>query len=97
MDRFGIDMFMPTDKRVATIVKLCERGHAQKIVLSHDTSCYMDWFPEEMLKTAAPKWNFLHIPDDVVPALRASGVPEDQVRAMTVDNPRRIFEAQGAY
>jgi phosphotriesterase-related protein len=97
MDRFGIDMFMPTDKRVATIVKLCERGHARKIVLSHDTSCYMDWFPEGMIESAAPKWHYLHIPDDVVPALRQAGVPEDQVRAMTVDNPRHIFEAQGAY
>jgi phosphotriesterase-related protein len=97
MDRFGLEQFLPTEKRVATIVKLCERGHAQKIVLSHDTSCYMDWYPEELLKAAAPKWSFLHIPDDVIPALRASGVPDDQIRAMTIDNPRRIFEAQGSY
>jgi phosphotriesterase-related protein len=97
MDRFGLEQLLPTEKRVATIVKLCERGHAQKIVLSHDTSCYMDWYPWEMLKAAAPKWNFLHIPDDVTPALRAAGVPDDQIRAMTTDNPRRIFEAQGSY
>jgi phosphotriesterase-related protein len=97
MDRFGIDMYMPTEKRVATIAKLCQRGHANKIVLSHDTSCYIDWFPVEMLKGAAPNWHYLHIPDDVVPALRSSGVPDDQIRAMTVDNPRRIFEAQGGY
>ena len=44
-----------------------------------------------------PRWHFLHIPDDVVPALRAAGVSDAQVRAMTVDNPRRIFETQGAY
>jgi phosphotriesterase-related protein len=97
MDRFGLDQFLPTEKRVATIVKLCERGHAGKIVLSHDASCYMDWYPQEMLAAAAPKWGFLHIPDDVVPALRAGGVPEDQIGAMTIDNPRRIFEVQGAY
>jgi phosphotriesterase-related protein len=97
MDRFGLDMYMPTDKRVATIVKMCERGYADKIVLSHDTSCYIDWFPAEMIKAAAPKWHYLHIPDDVVPALRAAGVPEDQMQAMTTGNPRRIFEAQGGY
>ncbi|MBI5283734.1 MAG: phosphotriesterase [Chloroflexi bacterium] len=97
MDRFGIDSFLPTDKRVATIVKLCERGHAGSIVLAHDASCYIDWFEQAMLQAAMPRWHYLHIPDDVVPALRAAGVGEEQVRQMTTGNPRRIFEAQGAY
>ena len=97
MDRFGIDSMLPTDKRVATIVKLCEKGHAANIVLSHDTSCYIDWFPEDLVKQAMPRWHFLHVSDDVVPALRASGVPDDQIDLMTTGNPRRIFERQGAY
>ncbi len=97
MDRFGIDSALPTDKRVATIAKLCERGRAEKMVLSHDTSVYIDWFPAEMIKQAMPRWHFLHISDDVIPALKAAGVSEAQIRAMTVDNPRRIFEMQGAY
>jgi len=33
----------------------------------------------------------------VIPALRESGVSEQQIRSMTVDNPRRIFEQQGTY
>lgn len=97
MDRFGIDSFLPTDKRVATIVKLCERGHAGSMVLAHDASCYIDWFEEALVRAAMPRWHFLHISDDVVPALRAAGVTEEQIRQMTVDNPRRVFEAQGAY
>ena len=43
------------------------------MVLSHDTMCYIDWYPEEM-RAALPDYNYLHIPDDVVPALRAAGV-----------------------
>ena len=97
MDRFGIDSLLPTDRRVATIVKLCERGHAGSIVLAHDASCYIDWFEQAMLQAAMPRWHYLHIPDDVVPALRAAGVSEEHVRQMTTGNPRRIFEAQGAY
>lgn len=96
MDRFGLHQFMPTDRRVATIAKLCERGHASQMVLSHDAMCYIDWFPEEM-RAALPDFNYLHIPDRVLPALRAAGIPDDQIRAMTVENPRRVFEAQGAY
>lgn len=96
MDRFGLHQFMPTDRRVATIAKLCERGHANHMVLSHDAMCYIDWFPEEM-RAAFPDFNYLHIPDRVLPALRGAGIPDDQIRAMTVENPRRVFEAQGAY
>jgi phosphotriesterase-related protein len=97
MDRFGIDAFLTAEKRVATIAKLCERGHAPKIVLSHDTSCYIDWYPPELLKPATPNWHFLYISDEIIPALKKAGVSDDQVRTMTVGNPRRIFEAQGAY
>lgn len=97
MDRFGIDSFLPAARRVATIASLCERGHAAQMVLGHDTSCYIDWFEAAMVKAAAPNWNFLHISDDVIPALRQSGVSDAQIATMTVENPRRIFEQQGAY
>ncbi|HEY8766924.1 MAG TPA: phosphotriesterase-related protein [Dehalococcoidia bacterium] len=97
MDRFGIDIFLPTPQRVATIAKMCELGYAEKMVLSHDASCYFDWADPKLLGAMLPKWNFNHIPDDVIPALRAAGVTEDQITTMTVENPRRIFEKQGAY
>jgi phosphotriesterase-related protein len=97
MDRFGLDMILPGEKRVATIAALCERGRADRMVLSHDACCHIDWFPKEMVRGMAPRWNFRHIPDEVVPALRKAGVSEEHIRAMTVDNPRRIFEQQGGY
>jgi len=93
MDRFGVDLILPTKQRVDTIVELCRRGWARQMVLSHDACCHIDWFPGQEVKTLAPNWNFCHIPDDVVPALREAGVSDDDVRAMTVDTPRRIFEA----
>ena len=97
MDRFGIDSILPTEKRVSTIVKLCEQGRADRMVLAHDASCYIDWFDPALVRQAVPRWTFLHIPDDVVPALRGAGVSDAQIRTMTVDNPRRIFDVQGAY
>ncbi len=99
MDRFGLDMILPTEKRVATIAALCERGFSSQMVLSHDACCHIDFFPgsHEQLTAGAPNWNFRHIPCDVVPALRKVGVTEEQIRALTIDNPRRMFEAQGAY
>jgi phosphotriesterase-related protein len=97
MDRFGVDIFLAGDKRVATIVSMCEMGYAEKMVLSHDAACHFGWAEPALLKSVVPNWHFNHIPDDVIPALRAAGVTDAQITAMTVDNPRKIFEKQGSY
>ena len=95
MDRFGLDMFNPTADRVATIAALVEQGYADRMVLAHDAACYMDYFSGDvaqgLLDQAAPNWNFNHIPDQVLPALRDAGVAEADIDAMLVDNPRRYF------
>jgi phosphotriesterase-related protein len=97
MDRFGVDVYLPTPNRVATIAKMCELGYAEKMVLSHDASCYFGWVDPPLREKILPNWHYNHIPDDVIPALKQAGVTEEQVRTMTVENPRRIFERQGAY
>lgn len=97
MDRFGLDAYLSTADRVATVATMCERGHADRMVLSHDASCYFDALPEATLPIALPNWHYLHIHNDVIPALRARGVTDEQLTTMLVDNPRRIFTAQGGY
>jgi phosphotriesterase-related protein len=101
MDRFGIDTVLAPDKRIATVATLCERGWADRMVLSHDACCHLDFFPKDLfdsgMRAQLPNWNFRHIPDDVVPALRKAGVTEAALRQLTVDNPRRVFNGQGAY
>ena len=97
MDRFGVDIFMPTPNRVATIAKMCEMGYAGQMVLSHDAACHFGWADAPLLKAVVPNWHFNHIPDDVLPALRSAGVTKEQITMMTVDNPRKVFERQGAY
>lgn len=97
MDRFGIDLILPFEDRVNTVAAMCERGHADKMVLSHDANCYFDALPGELSSVAAPNWHYLHIHHDVIPALRQRGVTENQLRTMLVDNPRKIFEHQGNY
>jgi phosphotriesterase-related protein len=44
-----------------------------------------------------PNWNHFHILDHVLPALRQAGVTDEQIRLMTVEKPRRIFENVGSY
>jgi phosphotriesterase-related protein len=43
-----------------------------------------------------PKWNYTHITDDVLPALRERGVTDEQIAAMLVDNPARYFSGASA-
>lgn len=97
MDRFGVDAILSFEDRVNTVATMCERGHADRMVLSHDASCYFDALPEATLPVALPNWHYLHIHDDVLPALRRRGVSEEQLTAMLVDNPRRIFSTRGGY
>ncbi|MHB8440269.1 MAG: phosphotriesterase family protein [Acidimicrobiales bacterium] len=97
MDRFGVDVYCPTAERVQTVASLCEQGLADKMVLSHDAACHIDWFDENMLHQAVPNWHFLHISRDVLPALRERGVSEQQISAMLVDAPRRILDHAPGY
>jgi phosphotriesterase-related protein len=91
MDRFGLDLITPFEDRVGTVAALCERGYADRMVLSHDASCYIDWFAPEAIPRFAPAWHYEHIFDQVLPALRERGVTQSQIQAMLVDNPRRYF------
>jgi phosphotriesterase-related protein len=91
MDRFGLDALLPFERRVETVVELCRRGYAGKMVLSHDASCFIDWFPAAARTAFHPHWHYTHIHDSVLPALRERGVSEAQIATMLVANPRRYF------
>jgi phosphotriesterase-related protein len=96
MDRFGLDNFLPTPKRVEVIAKLCAEGFAGQMVLSHDANCWSDMMSDAEKARTRPHWNYNHISDDVLPALRKAGVSDDQIDQMMVRNPRAIFEASGS-
>lgn len=94
MDRFGLDLYNPTGSRVDTIVSLIERGYVESLVLAHDASCYIDWFPgdaQAAVAQVAPNWHFTHITDDVLPMLSERGVTEAQIDQMLVATPARYF------
>ena len=97
MDRFGVGGMLSTPRRVEVIAELCRRGYADRMVLSHDASCYLDWIPGELPMAAWPDWHYLHISRDVLPALRAAGVTDAQIDTMLIDTPRRFLENLGAY
>jgi phosphotriesterase-related protein len=91
MDRFGLNLEVPFEVRCDTVVEMCRRGYAERMMLSHDAACYIDWVDPNVM-AFMPDWNYLHIGNDVLPYLREHGVSETEISLMLVDNPRRYFE-----
>jgi phosphotriesterase-related protein len=90
MDRFGIDHFATFEQRSALVVELCRRGLADRMVVSHDTCCYIDWFAPGSLDDLK-HWHYLHVSQDVLPYLRDHGVTDEEIDTMLVKNPARIL------
>jgi phosphotriesterase-related protein len=104
MDRFGLDrvpftdrMLLSSEQRVAVIAQLCKDGYAEQIVLGHDAFSFNAGLDRDLLLKDLPTWTFRHIPDVVLPMLRDAGVSQEQVKAMLVDNPHRLFSHAGPY
>jgi phosphotriesterase-related protein len=95
-DRFGINLDTTFEARADTLIEMCNRGYADRIVLSQDASCYIDWLAPGLMDLL-PQWHYTHVLDDVLPYVRGRGVTEEQIQTMLVANPRRYFERVGAY
>lgn len=99
LDRYGLEMFLPIDKRNATAAELLRRGHAERLMISQDFCATIDWYPPEAAQAfesdgAIRNWSMTLVFDEVVPALREQGVFDDQVfQTIFVQNPRRWLTA----
>jgi phosphotriesterase-related protein len=70
------------------VMGLVERGHLDRVLISHDAGSYTVGEPGG----AAEKFRgYDLISRELVPDLRARGLPEDGVRTLLVDNPRAVL------
>jgi len=97
MDRYGLDLFLPTEPRNATVLALLEKGHADRMFLSQDYCSSIDWFPREVqdyLKAnEVPKWSMTFLFEEVIPELKQRGMTDDHLDQMMVANPKRWLTA----
>lgn len=96
MDRYGLDLFLPTDRRNATVTELLERGYAERMFLSQDfdipIAAGLDWYPPEMVEQLDPvakDWSMTFLFESVIPALTEAGMSDEQLQTMLVENPKR--------
>jgi phosphotriesterase-related protein len=90
LDRFGIDHFNPLADRIATLLALLEDGLRDRLHLSHDAACFMDFMTGDPF-FAGEEADYLLISREVLPALREAGVAQADIDAMMVANPSRFL------
>ena len=99
LDRYGLEMFLPIDKRNATAAELLRRGHAERLMISQDYCATIDWFPVEAeavfeSQGAIRNWSMTLVFDEVVPTLREQGVLDERAfNTVFIENPRRWLTA----
>jgi phosphotriesterase-related protein len=94
LDRYGLELFLPYDRRQATTKALLERGYADRLFLAADSCATLDYYPESVLEQMiaagmAKDWTIRIVPERVLPELREAGMTEEQERTIMVDNPVR--------
>jgi len=91
-DRFGIEHFNPLADRIKTLLALLAEGYGNRVHLSHDAACFLDFFVGNPF-FAEEKPDYLLISNRVLPALRQEGVTQAQIDEMMIENPRRFLTA----
>jgi phosphotriesterase-related protein len=82
--RYGV-FDMPNDAmRVNYIMQLIDKGYLNQILISTDTC-----MKARLVCFGGP--GYAHIPDNVIPWMRAKGMSEDVVHTITVENPKRML------
>jgi len=82
--RYGI-FDIPNDaQRVNYIIRLMELGYLNQILVATDTA-----MKSRLTVYGGP--GYAHIPENVIPWMRAKGMSEEVIRTITEENPRRML------
>ncbi len=92
MDRFGLDYFLPLQRRVEVVAALCARGYASQLLLSHDSCCANIAWSAAEIESLVPDHNLTLIERAVLPGLRDRGVSQADIDMMMTDNPAKLLE-----
>jgi phosphotriesterase-related protein len=95
LDRFGMDHVLSDDRRVRTVLRLLERGYADRMVVSHDAAFFSHVTPPSWRAREAPRWHMENLSRRILPMLREGGATEAQLEQLLVANPRRLLERGG--
>jgi len=87
-DRFGMEEVNSDEERAASLTRLIEAGHGERIVVSHD--CVLCFRGLERLRPPREP-RMLRFSRIIVPMLRQRGLTDSQIDTLLRDNPLRFF------
>jgi phosphotriesterase-related protein len=94
LDRFPGPHLRAPEARLETLLALLEQGYGDRIHLSHDGACFLDFTAGDAdVAAMALEGDYLYIEERVVPALLRAGITPRQIDEMMVANPARWFGA----
>ncbi|RWR12624.1 phosphotriesterase [Siminovitchia fortis] len=92
-DRFGQPP-LEFAKRYSTLLELLRQGYANRIFLSQDYCCSIDWYTDEQVNQMVPDWSIEFLLGEVIPQLRKEGVTEEQIYTIMHENVKHWFEGK---
>ena len=97
LDRYGLDIFLPTERRNATTLTLLKRGYVERMFLSQDFCSTLDWFTPEVAEilraSEVPNWSMTFLFEQVIPTLKEGGMTDEQLAQMMEENPKAWLSA----
>lgn len=93
MDRYGQGP-LPFAERNEILIELLKKGHGNKVFLSQDYCCSIDWYPEEAVAQMLPNWSIAFLVDEVIPSLKKEGITEEQIDTVMTKNVQSWFEGK---
>ena len=79
--------------RVASLVKLLQKGHSSSVVISHDSVwCWKGQMrPPALVKQREEGQMSMRFTRVITPMLKEAGISNGIIESMLTDNPRRYF------
>jgi phosphotriesterase-related protein len=91
-DRFPGEHIRPLPERIGTVLDLLELGYGDRIHLSHDGACFLDFVAgDPEVAQMGLEGDYLCVSNVVLPALREAGVIEAQIDELMITNAARFF------
>jgi phosphotriesterase-related protein len=85
LDRVGDLRRSDDESRARRVVELVERGYAKKVMLSHDLA-------RKSRLTQGGGHGYKHLASTFLPRLRKLGLPEQEIKQITVTNPATFLD-----
>ena len=90
-DRFGLEFFTPDELRIKNLIEVVRAGYRDQLLISHDHAVCLLGRGAAIFAELAPQSSLTHIFENIIPRLLELGLPKEDIEAILVSNPQRLF------